>query len=45
MVSVIRDGKLNNEMPIQGVLVGDILLLKGGIEIPGDGVVFEANSV
>ncbi len=32
-------------MPIQGVQVGDLLILKGGIEIPGDGIIIEANSV
>ena len=30
---------------MQDVLVGDILKLKGGIEIPGDGIVVEANSI
>jgi len=44
-VSVIRDGKLNNEMAIQDVECGDLLLLKGGMEIPGDGVVIHANSI
>lgn len=32
-------------MPISDVVVGDILILKGGIEIPGDGIVVEAHSI
>ena len=45
MVEIIRDGVLNQEMPIQGVQVGDLLKIKGGIEIPGDGIIVEANSI
>ncbi len=45
VVAVIRDGKLNNQMMIQDVQCGDLLVLQGGIEIPGDGIVIEANSI
>lgn len=45
VVAIVRDGKLNQEMNISDVMVGDVLFLRGGIEIPGDGVVIEANSV
>lgn len=44
-VSVIRDNQLNDEFVMSDVLVGDILKLKGGIEMPGDGIVVEANSI
>lgn len=45
VVSVIRDGRLNNQMGMQEIQCGDLLLLKGGIEIPGDGIIVEANSI
>ena len=37
-VSAIRDGKEIDDLKIGDIVVGDIILLKSGIEIPGDGV-------
>lgn len=37
-VSVIREGKEIDDLKIGDILVGDLVLLKSGNEIPGDGI-------
>ena len=44
-VSVIRDGKEIDDLKIGDILVGDIILLKSGNEIPGDGIMIQGYSV
>lgn len=44
-VTIIRDGEINEEGKIGDVVVGDIIKLKSGMEIPGDGVVLTSFSL
>ena len=44
-VCLIRDGVQHDHIQVQNVVVGDILLVKGGIEVPGDGIVIKGNSI
>ena len=44
-VSVVRDGIRNDDLQIQDIIVGDLLIIKGGIEIPGDGIIVESNLI
>ena len=44
-VTIIRDGETNEEGKIGDVVVGDIIKLKSGMEIPGDGVVLTSFSL
>ena len=37
-VSVMRDGVENDELHIGAILTGDLVILKSGNEIPGDGI-------
>lgn len=36
---MIRDGKEIDDLKIGDIVVGDIILLKSGNEIPGDGII------
>lgn len=40
-ISVIRDGKEIDDMKLTDVLVGDVIILKSGMEIAGDGILIE----
>jgi len=40
-ISVIRDGVEHEDMKLTQVLVGDIVMLKSGMEVAGDGILIE----
>ena len=44
-VTVIRDGIENDDFKIDDIEVGDIVIIKSGMEIPGDAVMIEGFSV
>ena len=44
-ISVIRDGKEVDDLKIGQIVVGDLVIIKSGIEIPGDGIMISGFSV
>ena len=44
MVTVLRDGGIH-QVPRKDIVVGDIVILNTGDEVPADGVIIEANSL
>ena len=44
-ITLIRDGILHDDLTMSDVVVGDLMVLKGGNEIPGDGLIVESNHI
>ena len=44
-VNVVRCGIEQNDLSMGDVVVGDIILLKQGLEVPGDGIMIQGFSV
>ena len=42
LITVLRDGKLN-KIPLEGLVVGDIVYVNGGDKIPADGTIIEGS--
>ncbi len=44
-VTVVRDGEEINDLKISDIVVGDLIYLKAGLEIPGDGLMIDGFSM